>query len=66
MIYENDKLQILGVTQIKAKPFEIGIEAFKTVFGNVDFNKPFRLIVDYSLEQLNVVVRKCFPTEDVQ
>lgn len=43
--------------------FAYGIQTVKAMFDDVDFSKPFRIIVDYDPEQPRTIVKKYLPKE---
>lgn len=43
--------------------FAYGIQTVKAMFDDVDFSRPFRIIVDYDPEQPRTIVKKYLPKE---
>lgn len=54
----NEDLKVLYESAGYTDLFAYGIQTLMGVFGNVDFSKPFRIVVDYDPEQPRTIVKK--------
>lgn len=64
MVNEHSEDECISVRGGQTKYFSLGIQMLQILFSDVDVNKPFRLLVDYSPERPNVIVKTCKPKED--
>lgn len=59
----NDGLEQAFVCVSWTRHFVEGIQSIKATFDDVDFSKPFRMVIDYDPEQPRTIVKKYLTKE---
>lgn len=59
----NEKLHLALEGMALTSEFAYGIQTVKAMFDDVDFSKPFRIIIDYDPEQPRTIVKKYLTKE---
>lgn len=51
---------------INNKLFALGLQAFHILFQDVNWDKPFRFVVDYNPDMPAALIKRCYPKEKIK